>query len=125
MLPAVFPLLRDAAAVTAIIGTSPVRAYRHGQAPQNVVAPYVTWAAISNVPQNVLDDTPCADHYSVQVDAWSENTGTGSTGIETLAKAVRDSIEPHAHMVSGPTDSFDAETQRYRVTMQFDFWTHR
>lgn len=125
MLPAVFPLLSAAGAVTAIIGTNPVRAYRHGSAPQNVVAPYVTWQVISNVPQNALDEVPRVDAYSVQIDCWSVNTGTGSSGVETLAKAVRDAIEPYAHMVSGPTDSRDDETQRYRISFTFDFWTHR
>ncbi len=125
MLPAVFPLLSAAGPVTAIIGTNPVRAYKHGQAPQNVIAPYVTYASISTVPQNALDEAPRVDAFSMQVDCWSVNTGTGSAGIETLAKAVRNAIEPVAHMVSGPTDSFDAETGRYRITMTFDFWTHR
>lgn len=125
MLPVVFPLLSAAGAVTAIIGTNPVRAYRHGYAPQNVVAPYVTWAVISSVPQNALDEVPRVDAASVQIDCWSVNTGTGSTGIETLAKAVRDAIEPHAHMVSGPTDSRDAETGRYRISFTFDFWQSR
>lgn len=125
MLPPVFPLLRAAQAVTALIGTSPTRAFRHGSAPQNVAAPYVTWAVISGVPQNALDEVPRVDQLSVQVDCWSDNTGTGSAAVEQLATAVRDALEPHAHMVSGPADSRDPETMRYRITMTFDFWRSR
>lgn len=125
MLPAVFPLLRDAAAVTALIGTAPVRAYRHGSAPQNVAAPYVTWFLLSGEPQNVLDEVPRADRQTVQVDCWSDNAGTGSAGIDALAKAVRDAIEPHAHMTAVSGDSQDPDTRRYRISMTFDFWTDR
>lgn len=122
MLPLVFPLLRDASAVAAIVGA---RIYRHGTAPQNVVAPYVTWFIVAGTPENALDEVPRVDRNTVQIDCWSDNTGTGSAGIEALARAVRDAIEPHQHMTGVVADGRDFETQRYRIGMQFDFWTHR
>lgn len=125
MLPQVFPLLRDAPAVTALIGTNPVRAYRHGKAPQNTVAPYVTWFVVTGTPENTLDDLPKIDRFEVQVDCWSDNTGTGGTQVETLAQAVRDALEPSAYMTAVVANTQDQETQRYRIGLQFTFWHHR
>lgn len=125
MLPAVFPLLSASNAVKAIIGSSPVRAYRHGDAPQNAVAPYVTWFVVSGLPENSLSDLPPVDHYDVQIDCWSDSSGVGSTTVETLAQAVRDAIEPRYHMTSVLSDGKDFETQRYRIGMSFSLFTHR
>lgn len=125
MFPQIFPIIKDSSAVTAIIGSSPVRFYRHGSAPQNVVAPYVTWNVVTGTPENSLDATPRADNYSVQVDCWSDNTGTGSAGVETLAEAVRDALEPFGHMTAVSVDDRDPETMRYRIGLTFTFWRVR
>lgn len=125
MLPRVFEIIKAASAVTALIGTSPVRCYRHGSAPQGVAAPYVTWAVVSGTPENNLGDPPPIDSYLVQVDCWTENTGGGDVQVEALAEAVRNALEPRAAMVSVDADTRDVETQRYRITMTFNFWVHR
>lgn len=125
MLPELFPILRDASAVTALIGSNPVRCYRHGSAPQGVTAPYVTWYVVSGTPENSISEMPRVDNYSIQIDCWSDNTGSGSTGVETLAKAVRDAVEPHAHMTSVAINDRDPETMRYRLGLTFTFWHRR
>lgn len=125
MFPRVFTLLAADSTVTGIIGASPVRAYRHGSAPQNVVAPYVTWFVVSGVPENQLSGTPPTDRYTVQVDCWSNNTGTGATEVEELAAAVRDAIEPSGYMTGIVANNRDPDTQRYRIGMQFDIWQDR
>lgn len=48
-----------------------------------------------------------------------------ASGLIDLAKAVRDAIEPYAHMVAIPFNSRDTETRLYRMTLQFDWWHHR
>lgn len=125
MLPAVFPLLSASSAVKALVGSSPVRVYRHGDAPQDVVAPYITWFVVNGTPENCLSDLPPVDHYDVQIDCWSDNTGTGSSAVETLAQAVRDAIEPSCYMTAVIADGKDFETQRYRIGMSFSFFTKR
>lgn len=121
MLPLVFPLLRDAPAVTSLIGIMPnVRAYRHGVAPQNVARPYVTWSVPGGAPDNGFDGA-CADQFRVQVDCWSDS----DTQVETLAAAVRAALEPAAHCVGYLADERDFETQRFRISMAFDFWLAR
>jgi len=120
MLPLVFPLLSGAAAVTALIGTTPVRAYRHGSAPQGVTAPYVTWSAPGGFAENTLGAAD-ADVFRVQVDCWSDI----DTQVETLAAAVRAAIEPAANLIAYVADEQDPVTKRYRISFTFDFITPR
>lgn len=120
MLPQVFPLLAGSPAVTALIGTNPVRAYRHGEAPQNVKAPYVTWSAPGGAPANAFEGA-CADQFRVQVDCWSDN----DAGVEILAAAVRAALEPAAHLVAYLADERDTTTRRFRISFAFDWWLSR
>lgn len=125
MLANLFPLLRDASAVTAIIGTNPVRFYRHGSAPQGVIGPYVTHQVVDQPPENDLSGLPPADVARVQVSCWSENLGTGSKGIETLARAVRDAIEPKHYILDVRDMGQDIDTKRYRIDLDVQVWVHR
>lgn len=119
MFPPVFTTLKNAAAVTAIIGTTP-RAYRHAEAPQDTTRPYVTWN-VSGAPENHLSGTPTTDRVSVQLDCWHQT----DEGVVDLATAVRDAIEPLAHMTSYPIDQREPETKLYRITLQFDWFVDR
>lgn len=125
MLPNLFPIFRDAPEITDIIGTSPVRFYRHGEAPQNVTAPYVTHLAVDVVPELILQGTPPIDSCRVQISCWSDNSGTGSSGIVTLATAVRDAIEQYHHVLVMRDMGRDFETQRYRIDLDVSVWLHR
>lgn len=122
MLPPVYALLTADAPTTALVGT---RIYRHGSAPQNVVAPYITWSLVSGTPENELSALPRVDRLEVQVDCWSNNTGTGDAQVEALATAVRDALEPYAHMTAIVANEQDFETRRYRLGLQFTFWQKR
>lgn len=122
MLPPVYATLRASTAVVSLVGT---RIYRHGAAPQNVVAPYVTWFIVTGDPENELPYTPRIDRFQVQVDCWSNNTGSGDAQVEALAQAVRDAIEPTAYLVRYVVNERDFETQRYRIGMEFTWRVHR
>jgi hypothetical protein len=117
----VYPLLKNASAVTAILGSPLPRAYPHGDAPQDKTKPYVTWQVIDIAPQNTLSETPAVDFQPVQVNCFHQT----QDGVESLAKAVRDAIEPAAHWVSTPIDLRDPETKLFWIAMQFDFWVSR
>src|SRR5690606_20062643 len=105
MLPEVYPLLAGNTEVAGFVGS---RIYRHGRAPQNVHRPYITWSVASMAPENTLSEMPIVDHFSVQVDCWSDN----DQQVEDLARAVRDAIEPHAVMTGMPENSTDPQTLR-------------
>lgn len=120
MLPPIFAHLKAAAAVTAIIGNPP-RVYSHGRAPQGAVAPYVVWTTVGDEPQNNLSDVPASDRWTVQVDCYH---GDGSQ-VSVLAKAVRDALEPYAHMMGVVVDERETATNLYRIALQFDYWLSR
>lgn len=125
MLPEVFPILSADLEVTSIIGVSPTRFYPHGRAPQNVQAPYATWFIVSGIPENTIDEVPRVDRFSVQIDCWSDNTGDGAQEVKELATAIRDALEPHAHMTAIAVDGVDPDTQRNRLGLVFTVWQDR
>lgn len=121
MLPPIFPILAASSTVTNIIGTNPVRAYRHGAAPQDTSKPYVTWSLISGLPDNTLSELPKVDRLTFEVDCWSMD----GTQVENLAIAVRDALEPFCHMTGMPLNNREPETKLYRIALQFDYWLDR
>jgi len=120
MLPTVYAWLKASTAVKAIIGNTP-RAYRHGEAPQDTTKPYVTWQIVSGSPENNLSESPPIDRITIQVDCWHLT----DAGVESLAEAVRDAIEPHGHMTGIPINLRETETKLYRIGLQFDCWQSR
>lgn len=120
MLPPVFALL-NVAPVTALVGTNPVRVFPWGEAPEGTAYPYVTWGVISGVPDNQLSGSPCVDSINVQVDVWAK---TAASAV-AVATAVRNAIEPSAHMVNFGSTERDPDTGSYRYRMSFDFWQGR
>ena len=120
MIPPLYAALAAAPAVTAIVG-SPPRAYRHGSAPQDTTRPYITWFLLAGVPENELSDVPGIDRCTLQVDCWHQT----DAGIEALAVAVRDAVEPLAHCTAVPINTREAETKLYRIALQFDWWLSR
>lgn len=120
MLPPIFELLKNAAAVTAILGNPP-KAYRHGKAPQNPGQRYVTWSVFGIDPEHVLEGPPTLDRLGVQVDCYHDT----DTGVEALATAVRDAIEAQACMTGLVADGREEDTGLYRIGMQFDYLLNR
>lgn len=121
MLPPVFVMLKASPEVKNIVGTNPPRIYRHGSAPQDTARPYITWFVVAGTPENHLSGLPPVDQMLVQVDCWHQT----DAGVEALAGAVRDAIEPHAHMVGMPVDVQEPETKLYRIALEFSFWLDR
>lgn len=118
MIPPVFATLSAATPVTNIVGD---RIYRHGDGVQDVPRPYVTFYVLI-APENTLSELPAIDKVSVTVDCWSPSDAE----VEALATAVRDAIEPLAHMVNTLIDNRDRQnTKLYRMTLQFDWWNPR
>lgn len=118
-LPPIFTVLRDSPRVSGIVAG---RIYRSGAAPQRVVNPYLTWTLIAAIPQNQLSGTPGVDASTIQVDCWSIDDAQ----CESLAEAVRDAVEPYAHMTGIPINTREqGGTKLYRIGLQFDWWHFR
>ena len=120
MLPPVYATLAADSGILDLLGDPP-RISRHGRAPQDSARPYVTWGLVVGVPENTLSEAPGIDRCTVQVDCWSLDS---SDAVE-LAQAVRDVIEPEAHMTAVIVDEREAGTKLYHIAMQFDWFLSR
>lgn len=118
MLPPVYRTLKDSPEVASIVAS---RIFRHGNAAQETARPYITWFLAAGAPENQLSGLPGHDRCTVQVDCWH----TTDSGVQTLAEAARDAIEPFAHMTGIVVNERDFETRLYRIALQFDWWLER
>lgn len=127
MLPNLFPVLRDSAPVAArITSGDKLKFYRHGAAPMDVAGEYITQQPISILPENTIDgEVPRVDGSRVTLSCWSDNAGGGSKGIESLAKAVRDAIEPYHDILDMRDMGQDEKTKRYRIDLDVSVWNDR
>lgn len=121
MYPAIFATCAASSRVRALLGTSPTRLYPFGEAPQNVTKPYAVWQTISGSPENYLGDIPDIDTHSLQVDVYAPT----ATAARDVAEAIRDAVEPVAHITFWGGESRDPETNNYRVNFTVDWWTQR
>ena len=121
MMPPIFQTLKATAAVTALLGTKPLRFYPWGQAPQNPTKPYATYGVFNGNPENYLDRTPDIDNMGTQIDIWA----TTGKSCDDCFIALRDALEPLGHMITFQSATKDPETQLYTARMEFDFWTPR
>jgi hypothetical protein len=127
VIPPIFTILKNAAAVTALIGTNPCRCFPAGNIPQVPIdqqtaqVPAVTWQTIGGAPYNVLADVPAADYQRVQLDCWSLDFDT----TQTLADAVLAALAGAGYCVSFNGHDYDEETRRYRASFDFSFITSR
>lgn len=121
MIPPIFQILSDDPAVTGFLGSNPLRIFPFSEAPENSLYPYATYTVIFGEPDNSLNDIPLIDKLNTQVDIW----GSSAASVLDTAAAVRDALEPHAHMVGTGSMEREPETKSYRVRLEFDFFTER
>lgn len=120
--PPVFPLAAGSAAVTALLGSNPVRVWPFGQAPQNETRPYAVHQLIYGAPANSMSCAPDVDNAGVQVDVYAK---TASDAREATS-ALRDAFEgAHNQVVAWNGESWDPPTGLYRVSFTVEFWTGR
>ena len=120
MNPPVFSTV-NIAAVQAVLGTSPLRVYQFGYAPQDVTLPYAVWQTIGGGPENYIDCAPDIDLFTIQFDTYAETASSARQAAEVL----RDAIEPYAHIVSWRGESRDTDTNHYRYSFDVDWWAAR
>ena len=121
MNPDLFPILNADTATKAVLGSNPLRVFPWGRAPQNVVKPYAVYAVYNANPENYLDQSPDIDNKGTQINIYADN----AVSLQSAFVAVRNALEPHAHMTSFATPDLDADTDLYSCRMEFDFWDGR
>lgn len=117
----IFQVVAASAQVTAVLGTAPVRFWPFGKASENPALPYAVWQQVAGSPENYINQVPDLDSYTLQVDVYA-STGTSA---RAAAKALRDAIEPHAHIVAWRGESEETETKLIRISFDVDWLVPR
>lgn len=121
MNPQLFSILNADAQVRALLGPTPLRVYPWGRAPQNVAKPYAVYSVYNANPENYLDRVPDIDNKGTQINIYAEN----AADLESCFIAIRDALEPYAHMTNFSTPDLDSNTDLFPCRMEFDFWDER
>lgn len=117
----IFAVCFASAAVKAVLGSSPMRLYLFGEAEQGGLKPYATWQTIGGNPENYINQAPDIDSFALQVDCWGETAASA----RAVGQALRNAIEPRAHITSWRGESRDTETNLYRLSFDLTWWTPR
>lgn len=121
MYPPLFSIVSLDATVLSVFGSNPVRVFPFGNAPEGIALPYAVWQTIAGSPENYVSNTPDIDSFMVQIDVYAENAADARNGAEAL----RDALEPHAHIVAWRGESVDYGTSNYRYSFDINFFTAR
>lgn len=117
----IFSTCMASAAVRALLGEQPLRLFPFGEAPEGVQKPYATWQGIGGAPELNINQSPEIDNFGLQVDVFA---ATASDARDVIL-ALRDAIEPHAHITRWGGESKDPSTGSYRVSFDVDWWVPR
>lgn len=121
MYPPVFAVCYAANPVKALLGTAPMRLFLFGEAEQGTQKPYAVWQVISGVPENFLNQAPDTDSFTIQIDIYADTAASA----RNVAAALRNAIEPHAHVSAWRGESRDPETKDYRFLFEIDWIVQR
>jgi len=121
MYPPLFSIVAADGTVQSLFGSNPVRVLPFGSADEKTPLPYAVWQTIGGSPENYLGDTPDMDSFLTQIDVYAKTASTARNGAEAL----RDAIEPHAHIVSWRGESKDQTTGNFRHSFDINFLTAR
>lgn len=117
-----FSTAKSSAAVTALLGTTPMRFYKFGKAPQNEIRPYAVYRRVWGNPDNSLSCVPTEDNSGIQVDVYAKQAGDA----ETVADALRDVFELNLISLSRENgDDWEPNTGLYYVSRTYEFWMER
>ncbi len=120
-----FTLASGSAAVTALIGSSPVRFWPFDRAPQKGTAaygvPYAVHQLVYGSPENALACAPDIDSAAVQVDSYAS---TASEARE-VSNALQNSFESSGYAVAYNGELKDTPTGLYRVSVTYEFLVYR
>jgi hypothetical protein len=117
MRPPIFETVAAVGAVTALLGTNPVRFYSFGEAPATVSKPYAVWRTVYGSPENILEGVPGSDSFGIQIDVYAL-TGQSARAV---GDALQAAIEPVAYVAAYNGDSRDPDTKNYNYGFTVDW----
>lgn len=98
-----------------------LRLYPFGEAPQEDPRAYAVWQTVYGAPENYLGTSPDVDSFGIQVDVYAKT----ASDARDVAKALRNAIEPFAHIVGWDGESRDPSTRAYRFSFTVDWFVDR
>lgn len=121
MYPPIFSVASADQQVQSLLGINPTRLFPFGLAPQGVTLPYAVWQIITGGPENYINNLPDIDNFGLQIDVYGEQAGS----VRAAAEALRNVIEPVAHITAWRGESIDFETKNYRLIFEVSWFVHR
>src|SRR5690606_23916632 len=119
MYPDIFQLAKNSPAVTALLGSNPVRFWPFGTAPQGEERPYAVHQLVYGNPNNTLSCPPSEDVMGVQIACYAE----GVRPVGAVAAGLRDAIGGDFNrVVAGSGEDFEPATGRWRVSFTAEFF---
>jgi len=121
MFPPIFTVCRASPEVVALLGSAPMRLYPFAEAEQGTARPYAVWQIIGGSPENYITNVPDVDRFGLQVDVYAADVDDA----REVAAALRDAIEPHAHITAWRGESREPDTRLYRVSFDVSWFVQR
>ena len=119
--PDIFLWVSSDATCTNLLGTSPVRFWAFGVAPQNETKPYAVHQLVYGTPENTLSCTPDSDTIGLQIDAYAQS----ASAARNIATAIADVCEQHGYVMSWNGEFYEQDTRLYRVGFTVEFYVNR
>jgi hypothetical protein len=101
----------DTGVQTLLESAGRLRLFPFGEAGELETLPYATWQVVGGAPENYLGNVPDIDAISTQIDVFAKT----ASEARAAARAIRDAIEPFAHVTGWDGELRDAATRSYRV----------
>lgn len=102
----------------------PLRFWMFGQAPQKTVYPYAVWRWTFGSPENYLSGRPDTDAITITIDVYA-SPDQGPSVARSVADALRDAVEGHAHITAWRGESRDPQTESWNSSFDVDFIVDR
>ena len=119
--PDIFLWVSGDSTCTSLLGTSPVRFWAFGAAPQNETKPYAVHQLVYGTPENTLSCTPDSDTIGLQIDAYAQF----ASAARSIATAIADVCEHHGYVMSWNGEFYEQDTRLYRVSFTVEFYVDR
>ena len=104
----VVPALRASEAVTALLGSAPLRVYED-IAPDNTPLPYAVWQVVSGTPENYLDSRANLDHVSFQIVVYD----TQPKRAQETRAVIRAVLEKYCYITNIHPSGYERDTKLF------------
>jgi len=117
----IFEVCQKSPEVMSFLGPKILRMYMFYSKPEKATYPYATVQNYAGSPEMYLGTLPDVDTWSLQIDVFSLSFNEATS----VAKAIRDAIEPHSYITRWGVQTLDDDTKSYRYSFDADWMVLR